>query len=78
VEILNACIVIKNILINTTMPRWPLHPNRDETIQIAITAWRSRFYNSREAYAKAYRVDPQTFRRRLNRKQQPYKVAYTN
>ena len=50
------------------MPRWPLHPDRDETIQIATTAWRSRFYDSREAYVKAYGVDPQTFRRRLNGK----------
>lgn len=70
--------MIENILINTTMPRWPLHYNRDETIQIAITSWRSRFYNSREVYIKAYRVDLQIFRRRLNRKQQPYKVAHTN
>jgi len=70
--------VIKNILINTIMPRWPLHPDRDETIQIAITAWRSRFYDSREACAKAHGVDPQTFRRRLDGKQQPHKVAHTN
>jgi hypothetical protein len=75
---LNAYIVIKNILINTIMPRWPLHPNHDETIQIATAAWNSSLYDSREAYAKAHGVDPQTFRRRLDGKQQPYKVAHTN
>jgi len=75
---LNAYIVIKNILINTIMPRWPLHSDRDETIQIATTAWHSGLYNSREACVKAYGVDPQTFRRHLNGKQQPYKIAHTN
>jgi len=70
--------VIKNIIINTTMPRWPLRLDLDETILIAATAWRSGLYDSREACAKAHGLDPQTFRRRLNGKQQPYKIAYTN
>ena len=70
--------MIKNIIINTTMPRRPLQPDLDETIQIAATAWRSGLYNSREACAKAHGLDPQTFRRRLDGKQQPHKVAHIN
>ena len=51
---MSAYIVIKSILTNTTMPRWPLHSNRDETVQIAVTARNSNLYNSWEAYAKCY------------------------
>ena len=50
------------------MPRWPLQPDLDETIHIAAIAWRSGLYGSREAYAKAHGLDPQTFRRRLDGK----------
>ena len=60
------------------MPRWPLQPDLDETIQIAAIAWRSGLYGSREACAKAHGLDPQTFRRRLDGKQQPHKVAHIN
>ena len=60
------------------MPRRPLQPDFDETIQIAATAWRSSLYNSREAYTKAHGLDPQTFRYYLDGKQQPHKVAHIN
>ena len=60
------------------MPRWPLQPSREEKIQSAIISWRSGLYKDRETCVKAHGVDPQTFRRRLDRKQQPYKVAHTN
>ena len=70
--------MIKNIIINTIMPRRPLQPDLDETIQIAATAWRFSLYNSQEACAKAHGLDPQTFRHHLNGKQQPYKVAHIN
>ena len=70
--------MIKNILINTIMPHWPLHPDRNETIQIATTAWNSGLYKSREACTKAHGVDPQTFQHRLNGKQQPHKVTHIN
>ena len=76
--ILNACNQIRKYFTNTIMPRWPPQPCREENIQSAIIAWNSRLYKDRETYAKAHRVDPQIFRRRLNRKQQPHKVAHTN
>ena len=60
------------------MPRWPLQPSREENIQSAIIAWNSRLYKDRETCVKAHGVDPQTFWRRLDGKQQPHKVAYTN
>jgi len=60
------------------MPRWLLQLSREEKIQSAIIAWHSGLYKDRETCANAHKVDPQTFRRRLNGKQQPYKVAHTN
>ena len=60
------------------MPRWPLPIGREDQIQKAIIAWRSGLYPSRENCAKAHGVDPQTFRRRLDGKQEAHKVAHTN
>jgi hypothetical protein len=47
------------------MPRWPRKPNTDEKIAIATIAFNSGLYPSREACAKAYEIDPNTFQQRL-------------
>ena len=60
------------------MPCWPLQLDLNETILIAVTAWRSGLYDSWEACAKAHGLDLQTFQRRLDGKQQPHKVAHIN
>ena len=60
------------------MPRWPRKPNTDEKIAIATVAFNSSLYTSREAYIKAYKIDPNIFQRRLARVHQSYKVAYSN
>ena len=60
------------------MPRWPHKPDSDEKINIAITAWNLGYYKSKEACAKAHNVDPNTFCRKIDQKQQSYKVTHNN
>ena len=60
------------------MPRWPRKPDADVKIDIAITAWNLGYYKSKEACAKAHNVNLNIFRRRIDKKQQFYKVAYND
>ena len=48
------------------MSRGPRAPDAEDRLQAALTAWRTTsLYKSAEAYAKAYKVNPVTFRWRL-------------
>jgi hypothetical protein len=60
------------------MPRWPRKPDTDKKIAIATVAFNSGLYMSREACAKAYKINPNIFQRRLARVHQSHKVAHTN
>ena len=54
------------------MPRWPQAPDAEEKIQLAIKAYKLGHYKSKEGCAKAYNINPNTFRRRLSGKQRSH------
>ena len=64
------------------MPSKPSKPRAlgtEDHLRAALTAWRiGGFYRSPEACAKAHKVHPSTFRRRLQGKHKSHQIAYIN